>query len=481
MKFLRYFLPIAILAGCGYFTWHLLSSRPDARRYNVQAFEPEVEVSILKLQDYQIVLQSQGIIEARTQSALIPEVRGRITKVSSSFRPGGFFEKGETLIEIDPSDYETDLVVADAALAQMELRYAEEKVRAERAALDWTRLGNEDEAPELVLRKPQMRQAKANLASAQARVKGARLNLERTKIVAPYDGRIREKNVDVGQYVSPGNKLATLYAIDFAEIRLPLSETQLGFIDLPESYRDSETSPKLDKEVRLDVKVGERESQWTGKLVRAEGAFDQRSRQLYVVAKIPDPYGSSTEGRPPLKVGSFAEAYIPGSLLENVFVLPRRLYRESDYVIIIDDEDRLVRRHVTPIWADESNIVVRNELQAGERLCLTPVKYATSGMKVRIKPTEAQAKAKAERDYANFKKLMAALPEDIELPIHLESQVNSLEKGHYTSQSRALTRELVKWAKQNDIDLPESITEQWSPKRKEKTKTKPTSTKKALG
>lgn len=457
LKFLRYFLPIAILACCGYFTWYLLSARPEPSKWNRQPFEPEVDVSTLKLQDYQIVLRSQGIIEARTQSALIPEVRGRILSVSPSFRPGGFFEKGELLVEIDPSDYETDLVVADAALAQMELRYAEEKVRAERAELDWKRLGNEDEAPELVLRLPQMRQAEANLASAQARVKTAQLNLERTKIVAPYAGRILEKNVDVGQYVSPGNKLATIYAIDFAEIRLPLSEAQLGFIDLPESYRDSEEDPKFNKDVQLRVKMGEQQYDWTGQLVRAEGAFDQRSRQLYVVAQIPDPYGSNAEGRPPLKVGSFAIAHIPGNLLQDVFVIPRRLLRESSYVIIIDGEDRLVRRHVTPLWSDEENIVVRDQLQEGERLCLTPVKYATSGMKVRIKPSPEEAKANAERAYQNFKKLIEALPDTLDLPIHLKIQIESLLAGNDIHQSSALTAELVRWAKQNGYTIPRGI------------------------
>lgn len=455
MTFVRYFLPVAILAACGYFTWHLLSSRPDPARWNRQPFEPEVAVSELELQDYQIVLQSQGIVEARTQSAMIPEVRGRILSVSQSFRPGGFFEKGELLVKIDPSDYETELVVADATLAQMELRYAEEEVRADRAALDWRRLGNQGDAPELVLRLPQMRQAEANLASAQARVKTARLNLERTQIVAPYAGRVLEKNVDVGQYVSPGNRLATIYAIDFAEIRLPLSEAQLGFIDLPESYRDSEAEPPIDKEVQLRVKMGEKQYDWTGKLVRAEGAFDPRSRQLYVVAQIPDPYGSTSDGRPPLKVGSFAVAQIPGNLLKDVFVIPRRLLRESSYVIVIDKEDRLVRRHVSPIWADEANIVVGEELKPGERLCLTPVKYATAGMKVRIKPSEAEADAQAKRDFERFIHLVEALPGDLELPIHLEIQIESLKAGNDIHQSAALTSELRRWARQNDIKIPE--------------------------
>ena len=154
MKFLRYFLPLAILAICGYVTWILMSARPEPRRYNREAIEPEIEVPKLILQDYQVILKSQGIIEARTQSALIPEVRGRILKVSPNFRAGGFFEEGELLVEIDASDYETELIVADATLAQMQLRFAEEKVRAERAELDWTRLGNEGDAPELVLRRP---------------------------------------------------------------------------------------------------------------------------------------------------------------------------------------------------------------------------------------------------------------------------------------------------------------------------------------
>lgn len=455
MKFLRYFLPFAILAICGYVTWQLLLERPEPTRWNREPPAPEVQVQELQREDYQILLQSQGIVEPRTQSALIPEVRGRIIEVSPNFRPGGFFEKGELLVQIDASDYETDLVVAEATLAQMELRYAEEKVRSNRAELDWTRLGNEGEAPELVLRRPQMREAEAQLASAGARLKTARLNLERTLITAPYAGRILKKNVDVGQYVSPGNQLATLYAIDFAEIRLPLSESQLGFIDLPESYRGAEA--KLSKEVELSVSSGDSVTSWKANLVRAEGAFDLRSRQLYVVAQIPDPYGNRPDGRPPLKVGSFAEATIPGDLLRDVFVIPRRLFRESDHVILVDETNRLVRRSVQPIWSDAENIVVRDQLDAGERLCITPIRYATSGMRVKLKADGDEAIAEAKAQFERFEEVMAHIPADTVLPLYLDIQVKSLQDDRKLERAGDLVIELLRWARQSGIALPASL------------------------
>ncbi|MBK1879691.1 efflux RND transporter periplasmic adaptor subunit [Pelagicoccus mobilis] len=457
MKFLRYFLPILILSIAGYFTWHLMKSRPEPHRYRPDTSAPEVQVTELQPQDYQIILHSQGIVEARTQSALIPEVRGRIIEISPNFRTGGFFEAGETLVQIDASDYHTALVTAEATVAQMELRYAEEKARSERAELDWKRLGNEVAPTDLVLRRPQLRQAEANLASAKARLEAARLNLQRTRIVAPYAGRILKKNVDVGQYVSPGNQLATLYAIDYAEVRLPLSEAQLGFIDLPENYRGSGELANFSKPVNLHVEAGETETVWTGELVRAEGAFDLRSRQLYVVAQVADPYGHSEEGRPTLKVGSFVSAEIPGTFLHNVYVIPRRLFRESQYLIIVNKRDRIERRQVQPLWTDEENIIVRENISPGERLCLTPIKYASTGMRVKIPDPD---EALADHDIANLETLdrvLAAIPKSAKIPLALSTEITALETERDPRRARILVNELRRWAMQKDLGLPQEL------------------------
>lgn len=333
---------------------------------------------------YQVWLGSQGTVQARTESALISEARGKIISISPSFRAGGFFEEGDVLLEIDPRDYQTAVVSAKAELARAKLALAEEEANSEQALVDWRRLNPNEEPPDLVVRKPQLDQAKANEASAQARLDNAELNLERTRIAAPYAGRILSKNVDIGQFVTSGNALAQIYAVDYAEIRLPLSERELGYIDLQESYRGETVDKSNQPIVKLTTTVGKDVVEWEGRVVQAEGAFDTRSRQLFLVAQVDDPYGKRPDGRPPLKVGSFVQAKIKGVLLENVFVMPRKYYRKNEYVVIIDEDNQLRRRSIEVEWSDEDSLVVSGGLKAGERMCLTPLSFPAEGMRVAV-------------------------------------------------------------------------------------------------
>lgn len=343
-----------------------------------------MSVERLQPESYQVWLGSQGTVQARTESALISEARGKIISISPSFRAGGFFEEGDVLLEIDPRDYQTAVVSAKAELARAKLALAEEEANSEQALVDWRRLNPNEEPPDLVVRKPQLDQAKANEASAQARLDNAELNLERTRIAAPYAGRILSKNVDIGQFVTSGNALAQIYAVDYAEIRLPLSERELGYIDLQESYRGETVDKSNQPIVKLTTTVGKDVVEWEGRVVQAEGAFDTRSRQLFLVAQVDDPYGKRPDGRPPLKVGSFVQAKIKGALLENVFVIPRKYYRKNEYVVIIDEDNKLRRKSIEVEWSDEDSLVVSGGLKAGERMCLTPLSFPAEGMRVAV-------------------------------------------------------------------------------------------------
>ena len=214
-----------------YFWWVL--NPPEAGRRQPPRGSMVVDVVEAERGDYTVWLESQGAVRAHTESSILPEVSGRIVSVSAFFRGGSFFEKDEVLIELDDRDYRTALVTAEAALAQARLRLAEEEARSNQASEDWKRLGNGNAPSTLVLREPQLLEAKANVAAADGRLEQAQRNLERTRIRAPYAGRVLEKRVDVGQFVGPGTLLGRIYAVDYAEIRLPLAEWQLGFIELP--------------------------------------------------------------------------------------------------------------------------------------------------------------------------------------------------------------------------------------------------------
>lgn len=384
MFFLRMLPPLAVLAVSAGICYWIFWSEPPPRKFPQRETLPEVSVYRLEPVDYQVWLRSQGTVQARTESSLVSEVRGKVVNVAPAFRAGGFFEQGETLLEIDKRDYETAVISAEATLARAKLALAEEEASAAQARTDWNRLNPGVEPPELVSREPQLAQARADVASADARVENARLNLERTMITAPYAGRILEKRVDIGQFVNSGSVLAEIYAVDYAEIRLPLSEREIGYINVPELYRNDSDPVHSMPRVTLNTNIGNETLEWTGRIVRAEGAFDVQSRQLFFVAQVDDPYLKQDDGRPPLKVGSFVQARIEGEILENSIVIPRELYRKNEYVVVIDDDGTLRRKSIEIEWSDEENLVVSSGLSPGDRVCLTHLSFPSEGMKVAV-------------------------------------------------------------------------------------------------
>ena len=384
MFFLRMLPPLAVLAVSAGICYWIFWSEPPPRKFPQTERLPEVSVYSLEPVDYQVWLQSQGTVQARTESSLISEVRGKVVNVAPAFRAGEFFEEGETLLEIDKRDYETAVISAEATSARARLALAEEEANAAQARKDWGRLNPGVEPPELVSRDPQLAQARADVASAEARVENARLNLERTTITAPYAGRILEKRVDIGQFVNSGSVLAEIYAVDYAEIRLPLSEREIGFIDVPELYRDDSNLDRSMPKVALTTTIGNETLEWSGQIVRAEGAFDVQSRQLFFVAQVDDPYRKQGDGRPPLKVGSFVQAKIEGKVLENIIVIPREMYRKNEYVVVIEENGTLRRKSIEIEWSDEESLVVSSGLSPGDRVCLTHLSFPSEGMKVAV-------------------------------------------------------------------------------------------------
>lgn len=473
-KALKILLPIGILALAIGITVLMLIFQKEAPRRSFQAPPREVIVRPLVKEDYQIVLESQGTVRARTTSAFISEVRGRIISISPNFREGAFFEDGEVLATIDPSDYETELIVAQAAAAQAELALAQEEARSDQARRDWERLNPGVPANRLTLREPQLNQAAAALASAQARIKSAAANLARTSIKAPFAGRLLSKNVDVGQYVSPGVELARGYAVDFAEVRLPLTATQYSYLDMPSIYRGENPTIEEGPQVTLELEVAGETHRWAGRIVRAEGSVDPRSRQLFVVAQIDNPYGRTTTDRPPLKVGSFVNASLIGKVLKDVFVLPRNLLRENSYVLTVAREeggDVLRRKKVEIVWQNDEVVVVNQGLLPGELLCLTQVPIALENYPVRSglesesndQPAPAPerrgppASSSANSGGGGFAGLLAAIPPDKPLPPELKAKLSAAIKAAETgdrSQMRPVMGELRDWAKANDVELP---------------------------
>lgn len=347
-----------------------------------------VETRPVLPRDYQVILQSYGTVQPRTRSMLVAQVGGQIVSINENVRDGGFFEKGDVLGQIDPRDYEADVQISQASLADARQALAEAIARSEQAREDWERLGNEGEPSDLVLRIPQLEAARARIDSAESALTKARLDLERTSIVAPFAGRVIRKLVDLGQVVGPNTQLAEIYATDVIEIRLPLRNRDLGFIDLPESYRyaDSSTAERIDALIKSDL-IDEEE--WRAKLVRTEGAIDESARQLHVIAQIDDPFGPKSEGRSPLKIGQYVTAEIDGRILPDVLVIPNTAIYQGTYVYIVED-GILRRRDIVISWQNDSEAIVGKGLEAGADLVTTPLGQVTSGIRVSVMGAESR-------------------------------------------------------------------------------------------
>lgn len=379
-------VPLAILAAMGSTGWYLSTLSQDAQETPRQQVMIPVTASALIPQDYTVVVPTQGEVRARTESSLIPEVSGMIKDISPSFREGGFFELGEELVKLDDRDHKAAVVIAQSAVAQAATLVSEETARGAQALEDWKNLGRAGDPTPLVLRKPQLAEARARLESAQATLERAQRDEQRTTIKAPYAGRIVEKMVDVGQYVSPGRDLAKIYAVDAAEIDLPLRSDELAFLDLPEHFRGEKMPVMTDgPEVTFTAPYAGRVGEWNGQLVRVAGGIDKNSRQLYVTAQVLDPYARRNADNPPLKVGMFVNAKIKGRTLKNVFIIPRVAVREGDQVLLIDGEQKLRNRTVGVIWGGQDHIVVNEGLKPGEILCTTALHYAVEGSQVKVK------------------------------------------------------------------------------------------------
>ena len=383
-RIIRFLLPLLIIVGGIAISAALIASGPEATRQRPQAPPPTVEVLTLEPRPYRVEAHSRGTISPRTESTLVAEAAGRIIHVADNFFNGGFFEKGDVLLQIDDRDYQNAVIIARAEVAQRQLALAEEQARSDQARRDWEQFQLDTPPTPLVLRAPQLENAKASLEAAEARLTQARINLERTRILAPYAGRILSKEVDIGQYITPGTRLARIYASDALEVRLPLTDEQLRYLTLPEvSAGNNVATPATTTPVEFSLRFAGETYHWSGSLVRTEGSIDVNSRQLYVVARIDDPYTQS-DHRPQLKIGQFVEARIAGKRLDNVYVVPRQAIHRERTVHIITPERRLERRDLNILWRDTEHLITDGPLQPGEQISLTRLAFAADGILVRV-------------------------------------------------------------------------------------------------
>ncbi|WP_409425550.1 efflux RND transporter periplasmic adaptor subunit [Pseudoalteromonas sp. RW-H-Ap-1] len=394
-KTAKIIIPAAVVVTALLIVFFIKSNPPEARRFS-SAPKAAISVSVLELvpQSYQVMIDSYGTVKPRTQSLLVAQASGQIIDVSDDFREGGFFEKGDVLLQLDDRDHQAEVKSAQANLLTAEQGLLEEKARGQQAITDWKRLGGSSQASSLVLREPQLAAAQAQVLSAQAALEKAKLDLERTKVTAPYAGRILSRSVDLGQVVSNNTQLATIYAIDSVEIRLPIKNKDLPFVNLPEQYRDGAKNQAGSLVKFSSDLVGEQT--WQGQLARTEGAIDENAQQLYVVAKIDDPYKSTASNQYPIKIGQYIKAQIAGKTVQNALIIPNSTIYQGTYVYVVEG-NVLKRKDVTFAWQNANEAMIKTGLNANDKLVITPLGQVSSGTKVNIlgaQPKEKVSKSK---------------------------------------------------------------------------------------
>ncbi len=390
---LRIVPPVVILA-VGVIAWMWLGKpveepQPEPREPRVL----QTERMELQRTDHPVILDSQGVIRAHYETTLTPQVSGTVMAIHPAFEDGAFFEAGDVLLELDPSDFETELVSAESRLARAEAALAQEEARANQARLNWDDMGYDDEPSPLVLREPQLKEARANVDAAIAELEQAKRNLARTKVRAPFDGRVKSRLIGPGQAVGATTELGRIFASGMAEVRLPLTPRQLEFVNLPAREGDPPVH------VTLTDALSSRASgkTWDARIVRTEGALDEGSRELFAIAEIKDPFGLES-GLPELRIGQPVRAAIDGVVLRDVFVFPRNALRGIDRVYLIDrDPDRIRRANITPVWSTSEIVVVENGFECGDWLATSRLPLVPNDAPVEVieEPSAVDAKVEA--------------------------------------------------------------------------------------
>lgn len=399
-QFFKFMLPLILIVVSILLVVVLIAIQGSQRADRKEDTQKAVLVDTIeaKVISLNFTVESQGTVRPRTETTLVSEVSGKIVSVSPGFVAGGFFRQGDVLLQIDPSDYQAGLKRAEANLASMKARLADESARSEQALKDWQNMGKTGQPSDLVQRKPQLADAKANVSAAEADVQKARRDLERTQITVPYDGLVRQKGVDIGQYVTPGTRLGVTFAIDTAEVRLPLTHKDLNYLDLP-SETEAQAEIKPFPPVTLSAEHAGKTHRWQARIIRTEGVVDEISRVIYAVAQVVDPYGVLGQShQEELKIGTFVNAEIEGLPAENVVVLPRYVLRPDNTVPVANADNELEILAVEVLRAEPKKVYLSKGIAGGTRVVTTTLDAPVPGTRLAVREAPQKSQGGAERE-----------------------------------------------------------------------------------
>ncbi len=371
-RFARIFIGLAFLITGIAISALLWVTRPIAEKKGFEQYVPVVEVERVSYESTRFNLPSQGVVEASKRAELSAEVSGKVVEVNPAFEAGNRFKAGDTLITIDPTDYLAARSLAAANLANAEAALATEEARAEQAERDWRKLGRGGEAPDLTLRGPQSRSARAQAESARSALAKAEKDLKRANITAPFDCVISSTRTEVGNFLVPGSPVAEVFATSPYEVRLPISVDQLPFLE-------TDAKGNAIGEVTIQMLIGDSSYQLPAQILRSEGEIDRSNRSAYLVAGV----ASENEGPLALQPGLFVKATIRSRVIPKLANIPFSAFVDLDRVAVVTREDTLDFREVTIVMRESDAVYISGGLEEGERVCLTELPSMIKGIKVR--------------------------------------------------------------------------------------------------
>ncbi len=370
----KFVIPTIVVIASIFGAVTLLATSPQLEPSSIEPIAATVRIQEINPEPIQLTVHSQGTVVPNTESELIPEVSGRVIWKSPALVNGGFFEAGEPLLRLEDNDYRSTLARARSSLTRAEAEFEHARFEYQRLkSLEERQLASQSQI-ENQLRA--YRVTEAALQDARAAFNQASRDLARTEIKAPFTGLVRQESVDIGQFASRGMSVATIYAGDQAEIRLPIADRQLAFLNLPLGHR-GELPSEQQPNVTLTAEYAGRTLSWQGKIVRTEAQIDTTSRMVHVIARV-----SNEDQDVPLNVGLFVNAEIEGLLVEDVVVLPRNALRNGNRVLVVDDENRIHYRSIEPLRLYRDQVLIQSGLESGERVCVSPLQTAIEGMTV---------------------------------------------------------------------------------------------------
>lgn len=381
-------ISLVILLFSGAATVLIFSTEPTASRSGATK-ETAMLVDVISVQrgTFQPTIEATGTVQASQDITLSPRVGGEIIQLSENFTPGGYVQRDEMLLQIDPSDYRNLLQQRRSELQQAESDLTIEMGRQNVAEQDYELLDDSltIENRSLVLREPQLNTARAIVESAEAAVRQAELDLERTTIKAPFDAYIISRNTNVGSQVAPGDNLGRLVGLENYWVVATIPQSKLRWITIPDGNEENGS------DVRIRNRTAWEEDEYReGYLYKLVGALEDQTRMARVLVNVPDPhrYQAENPNAPPLMIGSFVETVIQAEELADVIRINRDYIRQDNTVWVMEDEVLRIR-DVEIIFRDADYAYITNGLNDGHQVVITNLTTVVDGSPLRLEESDS--------------------------------------------------------------------------------------------